>query len=672
MNKNHYDAINLIAQNLNSANIYLKSSTFNGKFYELDIFKVLKKNVTLTIQEQQLLTRFSRNENGNDIRLKVKKNLRVQDTTSMESVVQQAQQLFIVEHVEDFFHATMSDLLDLKEQLDKSFKGEDLKIREKEFASVLDNILFYFKKPSKQKDSGFAKNILYVYRQTIKDVINLNNLEEKLQFSNYQNTFIHSRSMNRKIKVFIGPTNSGKTYAAFECLKKADTGAYLAPLRLLAHEGADKLFERAVLSSIITGEERKVYPGATHICSTIEMAQLNKTFDCVVIDEIQMLADPQRGWAWTQALVGVQAKELILVGSPEIMPILEPLLQELKEPYEIVNFERKNELKIGESLNSNINNLQDGDCLIVFNRKDALFYKKELSQLGKPCSVIYGNLSPELRVAEARKFNSGKNKILIATDAIGMGLNLPIKRVFFSKIKKFNGIENTLIEPSLIKQIAGRAGRYGISDEAGVVSTLDSVDLSYIKNCINKSYPTHAEDTRCFIQPNTVHIEEICKSLNTTSIAPALIFFREKMVNKSKFFKPSHLDDMIYLSKFIDKYELDIKSAYLYCTAPVDTKNEDTFAMFKNWLKNAKEGMPIKSPKLPQGVANNVVNDYNLFQAENYIKTINVYKWLNNHWPEMYYDMTELDKNCKQACQYIESILSTKISKLSNTLKRRR
>lgn len=674
MKRNHSSIVEQFIEKYKEKAIVFKSAKELEQKYELTVFKVIRKNITLTPEELRLFNKYKKDERATDIRLKITKRVVIAEDTDIESGVVATNKLFEnqEDYVERFFHTTMSDLLALQTELEKHFKGPDLNIREQEFSVLLDNVLLYFKKPSKQKDLTFAANMLALYKQTIQEIIHLNHLEEKLQFSNYQNSFIEARQMKRKIKVFIGPTNSGKTYAAFEELKKASSGAYLAPLRLLAHEGGDKLFERSVLASVVTGEERKILPGATHVCSTIEMTQLNKEFDCVVIDEIQMLADPQRGWAWTQALVGVRAKEIILVGSPEIMPVLQPLLEELKDPYEIVTFERKNKLKIGPSLDSNINNLKDGDCLIVFNRKDALAYKKSLSQVGKPCSVIYGNLSPELRVAEARKFNAGNTKILIATDAIGMGLNLPIKRVFFSKTRKFNGIENKLIEPSLIKQIAGRAGRYGMTEEAGLVSTLEPGDLPYIKKCINEPYPDYLTDTRCFIQPNTIHIEEICNSLNTKSISPALIFFREKMVNNSKFFKPSHLEDMIYLSKHIDKYKFDIKSAYLYCTAPVDIKNEEIFGIFKTWLEAARSGNSVKAPKLPQGVVSGVVNDYNLFQAENYIKIINIYKWLSNHWPKVYYDIEQVEKNSCLACNYIESILSTKIQKLSNNMQRRR
>ncbi len=573
---------------------------------------------------------------------------------------------------------TISRLNNLFLETKKFNETYDFGPRMQELYSFVDDIFLDLKKPTRQNKSFdiWFNHKLEVQERLLNEILEVNKLEEKLQFSNYQNTFLEARKMNRKIKIFLGPTNSGKTYAAFEELKKAGTGCYLAPLRLLAHEGVDKLFERAVLSNLMTGEERKEIPGATHTCSTIEMCQLKTKYDCMVIDEIQMLNDSQRGWAWTQALVGAQAKELILVGSPEIMPKLQPILDDLKEEYEIVHFERKNELKLGNSLGGDISKMKNGDCLVVFNRKDALGYKRRLTEMGKTCSVVYGNLSPEVRVMEARRFNSGATDVIVATDAIGMGLNLPIKRIFFSKVEKFNGYEQNLIEPSLIKQISGRAGRYGHVKEPGIVSTLHDDDLDYLTSCVNMPYPEKYEDTRCFIQPNVAHIEEICSAIKTKKIAPALIYFKEKMVSQSKLFKPSNLDDMIYLAQHIDRVKpaLSIKEAYLYCCAPVDVKHDKNFEEFLSWVMKAQTGEQIEAPVVPSGVNKKTANDYNLFEAESFVKLANLYRWLYYHWPESYSAIDKAKKEIDLASDYIESVLSQKSEKigLHSQKKRRR
>lgn len=121
----------------------------------------------------------------------------------------------------------------------------------------------------------------------------------------------------RRFEYFCGPTNSGKTHAAMEELRAAKSGAYLAPLRLLALEVYERMNEMGVPTSLLTGEERTDVPGAAHVSSTVEMADLRASYDVAVIDEAQMLEDSQRGWAWTLAALGVRASRIILCGSVE-------------------------------------------------------------------------------------------------------------------------------------------------------------------------------------------------------------------------------------------------------------------------------------------------------------------------------------------------------------------
>ena len=141
--------------------------------------------------------------------------------------------------------------------------------------------------------------------------------------------WIHSeaRRKTRKIVYHMGPTNSGKTYNAIEALAKAQHGCYLAPLRLLASELYDTLNEKGVVTTLLTGEEVIEQPGATHYSSTIEMARMNEDFDVVVIDEIQMMTDPQRGWAWTRALVNINADEVHLCGDHSVLELVEKILK---------------------------------------------------------------------------------------------------------------------------------------------------------------------------------------------------------------------------------------------------------------------------------------------------------------------------------------------------------
>jgi hypothetical protein len=147
-------------------------------------------------------------------------------------------------------------------------------------------------------------------------------LEKALSLDAYPNLFPLARAMRRQVEIFTGPTNSGKTYEGMKLLSGAQSGAYLAPLRLLAMEGQDALRERGLACSLVTGEERKLDPEARFVASTVEMADFSTPLDAAVIDEAQMLADKDRGWAWTAAILGLPAQRLAIVCAPEAVEMV--------------------------------------------------------------------------------------------------------------------------------------------------------------------------------------------------------------------------------------------------------------------------------------------------------------------------------------------------------------
>ena len=205
----------------------------------------------------------------------------------------------------------------------------------------------------------------------------------------------------------MGATNSGKTYHAMEALSKVEKGCYLAPLRLLAAELYDTLNERGVKTTLLTGEEVIEIPDATHYSSTIEMARFNEIFDCCVIDEIQMISDPQRGWAWTRALVNIFSPEVHVCGDPSVLTLVQKIADLCGDELEIVNYDRMTKLEVQKST-VRVGDLQKSDALIVFSRKNALKYKSELERLDFKVSIVYGRLSPE--VEENKRVNLIKVK----------------------------------------------------------------------------------------------------------------------------------------------------------------------------------------------------------------------------------------------------------------------
>ena len=160
----------------------------------------------------------------------------------------------------------------------------------------------------------------------------------------YLNQYNLARSLNRHIHFHLGPTNSGKTYEALEVLKRAESGIYLAPLRLLAMEVRDTLMAAGVPCNLITGEERDIIAGAKHTAGTIEMMNPQKPVDVAVIDEIQMLADPDRGSAWTAALIGAPAANVYICGSTAVTDICIQAVSSLNETYNTQYLTRKTPL----------------------------------------------------------------------------------------------------------------------------------------------------------------------------------------------------------------------------------------------------------------------------------------------------------------------------------------
>jgi len=159
------------------------------------------------------------------------------------------------------------------------------------------------------------------------------------------------------------------------------------------------------------------------------MVPLNKdVFDVAVIDEVQMMADPHRGWAWTQALIGLKAWEIHLCGEPRVIPLIREIAELMGDTLEIHEYKRLSPLRVmSTSLKGKLTNLRKGDCLVSFSRKQLHSLKREIELLtGKRCAIVYGSLPPETRAQQAELFNDSDNDYhyLVASDAIGMGLNL--------------------------------------------------------------------------------------------------------------------------------------------------------------------------------------------------------------------------------------------------------
>ncbi len=307
----------------------------------------------------------------------------------------------------------------------------------------------------------------------------------------------------------VGPPNSGKTHDAINRLAEAGEGWYLAPLRLLAWEIFDRLNARGVPCNLLTGEEYIPIEGAQITASTIEMFNPNAPGEVVIIDEAQMLADPDRGWAWTRALMSSTAPEMHVIAPHTAKMLIQKMAEAANIPMGTVEHQRLTPIRVANKPWS-LENLPDKTILVAFSRKMVLTLKTRLEAMGRNVSVVYGGLPPEVRRKQAERFANGETEICVATDAVGMGLNLPADNVCFWEMDKFDGRDIRTLYPAEIQQIGGRAGRFGFS-EAGVVGATRRGDLRLLKNLF---YQTPPDLTHARVAPSVEDLQMIPGSLH--------------------------------------------------------------------------------------------------------------------------------------------------------------
>ena len=473
----------------------------------------------------------------------------------------------------------------------------------------------------------------------------------------YLDSFAAARAMLRKLRLFVGPTNSGKTHAAMDRLAEGRKGAYLAPLRLLALEGQEAIEARGRPCSLITGEERDVRPGADFVSSTIEMANTNRVMDVCVIDEIQMIGDYDRGWAWTAAVAGMAASEIIMTGSADAIPYIQRLAAATGEELEIVEFTRKSPLRVQEG-GVSLGDIRRADALVAFSRRDVLGLRAELLRRGHSVAVIYGALSPEVRRAEARRFREGQADVLVATDAIGMGLNLPIARIILSTTRKYDGREERDLLPPEVRQIGGRAGRFGMHEE-GRVAVLEGENISPVRRALT-SKPVDPEDPRPWISPATSHVKAIAHELGTDSLARVLRTAGQELLRAHQTFRMTDLEGRIQAALAVDHAKLPLETRDLLSRCPIDVRDPNQLRLLRMWAVNQGRGQPNPSPGVSGRFTHDTGTDVELEASEKAVKDLTAYAWLAYRFPDAYPEMDLCLERRQELNAFIERTLAAR------------
>ena len=285
-----------------------------------------------------------------------------------------------------------------------------------------------------------------------------------------------------KITAVLGPTNTGKTHLAIETMLSFDTGMIGFPLRLLAREVYDKIIKKISVDKValITGEEKIIPSNAKYFLCTVESMPIDKHLEFVGVDEIQMCADHERGHIFTDRLLNMRGEKLtMLMGSNTIKNIISKLDADI----EFINRDRLSKLTYAG--HKKISRINRKTAIIAFSSEEVYAIAELIRRQKGGAAIVMGSLSPKTRNAQVELYQSGDVDFLVATDAIGMGINMDLDNVFFSNLKKFDGKKLRKLNLSEMGQIAGRAGRYlndGNFGITGECKEITSEDVELLEN----------------------------------------------------------------------------------------------------------------------------------------------------------------------------------------------
>ena len=389
---------------------------------------------------------------------------------------------------------------------------------------------------------------------------------------NPKDEYMITRRMKRKIYIHLGDTNTGKTYNAVERLKTAKKGVYLSPLRILALENYDKLNNEGIVCDLMTGEEEIIKENSTHVSCTIEKVNLKQSYDIAVIDEIQMISDTQRGIAWSRAVLGLRCNEIHICGAMNAKELLIKILEDCEDDYEIKEYHRNIPLLV-ESKNFSYNDVQEGDAIVVFSKKRVLEIAQDYSNKNIKTSIIYGDLPPEVRKMQYEQFINKENKVLVTTDAIGMGVNLPIRRIIFMSIRKFDGEEVRELTSQEVKQIAGRAGRKGIYDTGYVAGVSDTY------NFISRKLEVKDD----VIKQAVIGPSEAILTIKSLPLNEKLVLWKTRE-SKIEYYTKMDISEYLLILEKIKRYKLKEEDQWDLLKVPFDVSSEELMNKFLEYI----------------------------------------------------------------------------------------
>ncbi|CAH2603903.1 RNA helicase [Rhodovastum atsumiense] len=479
----------------------------------------------------------------------------------------------------------------------------------------------------------------------------------------YAAHFATARALERRIIACLGPTNSGKTHFGLTRLAEAESGIALGPLRLLAHEYREALEGRGVPTSLLTGEERIRVPGSRHTAATVEMCPFRTPVDVAVIDEVQMLGDTERGPAWTAALMGVPARTVIVLGAPDAAPMVRRIARLCGDPLEEMRLERMGPLAAAPEPVP-LADIGRGDAVIAFSRREVFALRAELLRRGRSVAVVYGALGPTVRRAEARRFREGEAEVLVATDAIGMGLNIgPLRRVVFSALTKWDGQQDRPLSVQEIKQIGGRAGRFGGEHAEGIVAVLrGGGDPAEIAHALAAG-PQAPEDLRPPVAPDTEIIAAVAAEIGTDSLFGTLRRIERSVLRRDDpNYRLGDLSTQVAIAEAVDGVRtLPLLDRWTYAMCPVDERDEG-IERLAGWAVEHSLGRAVVPPLAGYLPAPDRASQDALQMAERVHRRLVAWRWMALRFPDIYRDIDGALAESHRLNEWIEAVLAARPS----------
>jgi ATP-dependent RNA helicase SUPV3L1/SUV3 len=478
---------------------------------------------------------------------------------------------------------------------------------------------------------------------------------ESINLAEYPDSFELARRLPRRFIALLGPTNSGKTHRAMDALTAAKSGIYLAPLRLLALENFERLANarphgKELKVSLVTGEERRIAEGATHVASTVEMLDPRTRVDVAVIDEIQMLSDRDRGAAWTAAVCGAPASVVYLVGAPEARRAIEALAERLECPLEVHVLKRKAPLSMESAPVRKLRNLRRGDAVIAFSRRNVLMWRDMITEMGLSVATVYGNLSPEVRRAQAERFRDGSADVVVGTDALAMGLNLPISRIVMTTTVKYNGYEEEEISAALARQIAGRAGRFGVHEE-GFVAGYDDETHAVMRSLLKEKLPA-VPATGFSVAPSLEQLHRIAAVTGEASLVKLLKRFVHNIDVPDGFFYPRITEEQSERAQWLDTLPLSVAEKFTLSLVPISTKVPALQVAWESWARALARKKVHKLHPDPSASP-----WQNLQEVEDTCRLYSAYAWLSYRIPDYFPSLELAQELAREASERVDTIL---------------